>query len=134
MERDWEFYYIEGVGFYNRAFRSYVGEGNIFNNELLFNILSMSMERLLISLLLFHKTMPVSETVSGLMREVKGKVNCSDEVYADVRWLNRFVHLCSLDPTPMKVPNNLEIAKVVRIAEQVKEMVTIELRTVLSTK
>jgi hypothetical protein len=127
MERNWDFYYREGVGFYKRAYRSYMGEATVFSNELLFNLLSMSMERLLISLLLYHHTMPASETVSGLMRECKNKVTWHDEMYAEVRWLNRFVHLCSLDPTPMKVPDDSEMVKVFKIAELLIQKVTSEL-------
>lgn len=127
MEKKWDFYYEEGLGFYDTAANSFNGKGKQFNNELLFNIISMSMERLLVSLLLFHNKMPLSETVSGLIRELENLVDWPDEFRKKVRLLNRFVYLCSLDPTPMKIPNNEEMIEVMNIAEEVKERVTSEL-------
>lgn len=126
MEKEWDFYYKEGIGFYNTATNSFAGKGKAFNNELLYNIVSMSMERMLVSLLLYHNKMPLSETVSGLIRELKEVVEWPEEFRSEVRWLNKFVHLCSLDPTPMKVPNEEEMKKVMRIAKEVKERVAAE--------
>lgn len=126
MEKDWDFYYKEGIGFYNTAANSLAGKGKSFNNELLFNIVSMSMERMLVSLLLYNNVMPLSETVSGLIRELKDVVTWPEEFRSEVRWLNKFVHLCSLDPSPMKVPDDEEMKKVMKIATEVKERVTAE--------
>lgn len=126
MEKNWDFYYNEGVSYYDTAIKSYSGKGKQFNNELLFNIVSMSMESVLVSLLLFHKKMPLSETVSGLIRELKEVVEWPEEFIKEVRWLNRFINLCSLDPTPMKVPNDEEMKTVLSIATQVQERVSAE--------
>ena len=126
MEKEWDFYYKEGLGFYKSATNSYAGKGKAFNNELLFNIISMAMERMLVSLLLYNKKMPLSEMVSGLIRELKDVVEWPEEFRSEVRWLNKFVHLCSLDPTPMKVPDDEEMKKVMKIAKEVKERVAAE--------
>lgn len=126
MEKKWDFYYSEGCGFYKTAIKSYSGEGKSFNNELLYNIVSMSMERFLISLLLFNNKMPLSETISGLIRELKDVVEWPAEFVTEVRWMNKFLHLCSLDPTPMKIPNDEEMLRIMNIAKEVKERVLVE--------
>ena len=127
MEKGWDFYYEEGKRFYLTAHNSYKGKGKSFNNELLFNIISMSMERLLVSLLLYNNKMPLSETVSGLIRELGDIVSWPEELRKKVRLLNRFVYLCSLEPTPMKIPNNEEMVEIMDIARELKELVAIEI-------
>lgn len=126
MDKQWDFYYNEGCGFYKTAINSYGKSVKAFNNELLYNIISMSMERFLISLLLFNKKMPLSETISGLIRELKDVVEWPAEFVSEVRWLNKFLHLCSLDPTPMKIPNDEEMLRIMNIATEVKERVLAE--------
>lgn len=127
MEKEWDFYFEEGLGFYKTANNSFSGKGKPFNNELLFNIISMSMERMLVSLLLYNNKMPLSETVSGLIRELGEIVAWPDDLVKKVRLLNRFVYLCSLDPTPMKIPNDDEMKEIMKIALELKERVSKEL-------
>lgn len=126
MEKKWDFYFDEGDKYYHTAINSHSGKGKPFNNELLFNIVSMSMESIMVSLFLYKKMLPLSETVSGMIRELKDVVAWPDEFVKEVRWLNRFVHLCSLDPTPMKIPNDEELVKVIAIATEVRERVIAE--------
>lgn len=126
MEKNWNFYFDEGIAFIETAKRSFSGEGKNFNNELLFNIVSMGMEHLMVALLLYNKTMPLSETVSGLARELKDFVQWPEDFYSKVRYLNKFVFLCTLDQTPMRIPDKEEMDKVMEIAEEVKQRVSNE--------
>lgn len=128
MEKDWSFYYEEGVKFLSTAV-GWHEKANKFNNELKFNMLSMSMERLLISLLLFHDVMPFSETVSGLLREVKPFVDWPDEFAKEVKKLNKFMFLCSLDPGFSKAPDDSELEEVFKIARQLEVKVTSEVKS-----
>ena len=127
MEKDWSFYYEEGAKFLGTAV-GWHKKGNKFNNELKFNMLSMSMERLLISLLLYHETMPYSETVTGLLREVKPFVEWPDEFVQEVKKLNKFMFLCSLDPDSSKAPSDNELNEVFDIANKLEKKVTFELK------
>jgi hypothetical protein len=123
MEKDWVFYFNEGISLHNTAKKSLSNPDSKFNNELLFNILSMSMERLLISVMLQNKKVPYSETISGLMRETKAFLTWPEELSKNVLWLNRFVYLCSLDPNPLKIPNDEEICRILQIASEIKELI-----------
>jgi hypothetical protein len=123
MEKDWSFYFNEGISLHKTAKKSLSNPEKRFNNELIFNILSMSMERLLISVLLQNKKMPYSETISGLMRESKEFLNWPEGLAKNVLWLNRFVHLCSLDPSPLKIPTDEELLRVMQIATDVRSLV-----------
>ena len=133
MEKDWSFYYEEGVKFLGTALGWHKKNAK-FNNELKFNMLSMSMERLLISLLLFHNTMPYSETVTGLLREVKPFVEWPEEFVREVKKLNKFMFLCSLDPGSSKAPSDSELEEVLTIAANLEEKVTAELQEALAAK
>lgn len=121
MEKDAFFYYNEGRNFYAMARNCFQNNNRKFNNELLFNILSISMERMLVSIILYHGKMPLSETVSGLLRETKDYVSWPDECIAQARSLNRFVHLCSLEPVPLKIPDNSELENIVTLASTIKQ-------------
>ncbi len=126
MEKDWKFYYNEGVQYLKTA-NGWHAKGKKFNNELKFNMLSISMERMLVGLLLFNDEMPYSETVNGLVREAMPFVNWSDEFVKEVKKLNKYMFLCSLDPDSSKAPNDAELEEVYGIAQQLKEKITAEL-------
>jgi hypothetical protein len=123
MEKDALFYYNEGASFYKMANNCLARPDRKFNNELLFNVLSMSIERLLISALLNNGIMPISETASGLMRETSKLINWPESCIQQARWLNRFVHLCSLEPIPLKIPDDSEIQQIMLFAGEVKKRV-----------
>ena len=120
MEKDSFFYYHEGVSFFNIANNCLAKPERKFNNELMFNVLSMSIERMLISVLLHNGIMPVSETASGLIRETSKLITWPEHCIQQARWLNRFVHLCSLEPVPLKIPDDNEIQQIMLFAGEVK--------------
>lgn len=126
MEKDWKFYYNEGVQYLQTA-NGWHAKGKKFNNELKFNMLSISMERMLVGLLLFNKEMPYSETVTGLVREAKPFVNWSEKFIKEVKKLNKYMFLCSLDPDSSKAPNDSELEEVYALAAQLKDKINTEL-------
>lgn len=67
--------------------------------------------------------MPLSKTISGQIPELKDVVKWPAEFISEVRWLNKFLFLCLLDPKPMLISDDIEMIKVVKIATEIKERV-----------
>jgi hypothetical protein len=56
-----------------------------------------------------------------MYRELKKNHHAPEEFHAEVRFMNRFMNFCSLEPTPEIVPTDDEIKRMVSFATSLKE-------------
>jgi len=118
---EWESYYLEATDYYKAALGA--SRKNTLGNLVIYNVVAMSIENYMTSILMKSGFIPEHSSISSMYRELKKNHNAPEEFHAEVRFMNRFMNFCSLEVTPVIVPTNDEIARMISFASSLKEWV-----------
>jgi len=116
---EWESYYSEASDYYNAAFGA--AQKKRLGNLVIYNLVAMSIENYMTSVLMKSGFIPEHSSISSMYRELKKNHSAPEEFHAEVRFMNRFMNFCSLEPTPVIVPTDDEIKRMVSFATSLKE-------------
>lgn len=116
---EWESYYLEATDYYKAALGASVK--NTLGNLVIYNVVAMSIENYMTSILMKSGFIPEHSSISSMYRELKKNHNAPEEFHAEVRFMNRFMNFCSLEPTPEIVPTDDEIKRMVGFATSLKD-------------
>ena len=116
---EWKSYYLEATDYYKAALGASVK--NTLGNLVIYNVVAMSIENYMTSVLMKSGFIPEHSSISSMYRELKKNHNAPEEFHAEVRFMNRFMNFCSLEPTPEIVPTDDEIKRMVSFATSLKE-------------
>jgi len=116
---EWESYYLEAVDYHKAALGA--TEKKTLGNLVIYNVVAMSIENYMTSVLMKSDFIPEHSSISSMYRELKKNHNAPEEFHAEVRFMNRFMNFCSLEPTPAIVPTDEEIARMVSFATSLKD-------------
>ena len=116
---EWESYYLEATDYYKAALGASVK--NTLGNLVIYNVVAMSIENYMTSVLMKSGFIPEHSSISSMYRELKKNHNAPEKFHAEVRFMNRFMNFCSLEPTPEIVPTDDEIKRMVSFATSLKE-------------
>jgi hypothetical protein len=64
---------------------------------------------------------PEHSSISSMYRELKKNHNAPEEFHPEVRFMNRFMNFCSLEPTPEVIPTDEEITRMINFATSLKQ-------------
>ena len=91
----------------------------VFNNELVFQLAAMAIEKLMVGVCQYHRRMPFDHTLTGLVAGL-APVCPMDPALADgIRHIEQIDDMCSLSPVHRKSPDALAIQQVLDIGWQV---------------
>jgi hypothetical protein len=116
---EWESYYLEASDYYNTAFGA--AQKKRLGNLVIYNLVAMSIENYMTSVLMKSGFIPEHSSISSMYRELKKNHSAPEEFHTEVRFMNRFMNFCSLEPTPAIVPTDEEITRMVSFATSLKE-------------
>lgn len=116
---EWESYYLEATDYYKAALGA--SGKNTLGNLVIYNVVAMSIENFMTSVLMKSGFIPEHSSISSMYRELKKNHNAPEEYHAEVRFMNRFMNFCSLEVTPVIVPTDEEITRMVSFATSLKE-------------
>jgi len=116
---EWESYYLEAADYYKAALGA--SKKNTLGNLVIYNVVAMSIENYMTSVLMKSGFIPEHSSISSMYRELKKNHNAPEEFHAEVRFMNRFMNFCSLEPTPEIVPTDEEIKRMVSFATSLKD-------------
>ena len=116
---EWKSYYLEATDYYKAALGA--SRKNTLGNLVIYNVVAMSIENYMTSVLMKSGFIPEHSSISSMYRELKKNHNAPEEFHAEVRFMNRFMNFCSLEPTPESVPTNEEIKRMVNFATSLKD-------------
>lgn len=122
---EWKSYYLEAADYYKTAFGA--AQKRRLGNLVIYNLVAMSIENYMTSVLMKSDFIPEHSSISSMYRELKKNHNAPEEFHAEVRFMNRFMNFCSLEPTPEIVPTDEEISRMVNFATSLKEWTSIRL-------
>ena len=112
----------EGRQFLNTA-RNGLQRKAVFNNELIFNLIGLSLEKLLVGLCLERGYMPADHTLAGIVNETNRLCPMEARLIEAIRMMDRVQDLCSLDVTRGCVVSDLQIENLLAMNEQVASFV-----------
>jgi hypothetical protein len=115
---EWESYYLEAADYYKAALGA--SEKKTLGNLVIYNVVAMSIENYMTSILMKAGFIPEHSSISSMYRELKKNHNAPEEFHAEVRFMNRFMNFCSIEPTPVIVPTDEEIKRMVSFATSLK--------------
>lgn len=116
---EWKSYYLEATDYYKAALGA-SGKSKL-GNLVIYNVVAMSIENYMTSVLMKSGFIPEHSSISSMYRELKKNHNAPEEFHAEVRFMNRFMNFCSLEPTPEIVPTDEEIKRMIGFATLLKE-------------
>ncbi len=115
---EWVSYYLEASDYYRVA--KAASEKKTLGNLAIYNVVAMSIENYMTSVLMKSGFIPEHSSISSMYRELKKNHNAPEEFHAEVRFMNRFMNFCSLEPTPEIVPTDEDIYRMVSFATSLK--------------
>ena len=91
----------------------------VFNNELVYQLTAMAVEKLLVGVFQYHRKMPADHTLDGLVDELNRFCPMDKDLAACIKGLGRFDDMCPLVPVNRIVPDDLEIRAILAVGHQV---------------
>jgi hypothetical protein len=116
---EWKSYYLEASDYYKAAVGA--SRKNTLGNLVIYNVVAMSIENYMTSILMKSGFIPEHSSISSMYRELKKNHNAPEEFHAEVRFMNRFMNFCSLVPPPVMVPTDEEIQRMLDFANALKD-------------
>ena len=92
---------------------------SVFNNELIYQLTAMAVERLLVGVFQYHRKMPADHTLEGLVDELVLLCPLDSELADGIKGLGRFDDMCPLIPVNRMVPDDMEIKAILALGRQV---------------
>jgi hypothetical protein len=118
---EWKSYYNEAVDYYKAALGA--TQKKTLGNLVIYNVVSMSVENYMTCLLMKTGFIPEHSSISGMHRELKKLYEVPEVFHAEIRFLNRFMNFCSLEVTPVIVPTDEEVTRMVQFVSSLKDWV-----------
>lgn len=106
---EWVSYYTEAADYYKAA--KGAEHKKTLGNLVIYNVVAMSIENYMTCLLMKTGFIPKHSSISGMLRELKKLYDVPEVFQSEVRFLNRFMNFCSLDFTPVIVPTDEEVTR-----------------------
>lgn len=121
--KTWEEFIDDGDKYLKTAVNGYKKRKNIFTPEIIYNIVSMSIEKYIMGYLLYHNRLPDNHTLADLITAVKEIGEVDNELYAKIIHMNRFQEICSLNSYVRKAPSEKDNQEFLTIGERVRNFV-----------
>ena len=91
----------------------------VFNNELIYQLTAMAVEKLLVGVFQYHHKMPAGHTLDGLVDELSLFCPLDEDLAESIKSLGRFDDMCPLVPVNRSIPNDVEIETILTVGRQV---------------
>lgn len=97
-------------GLYRRA---------VFNNELIFQLAAMAIEKLMVGVCQYHRQMPTDHTLSGLVEALSEVCPIDAELADMIRRIEDIDDMCALTPVHREPPGDLDIQTILIVGHEV---------------
>jgi len=95
----------------------------VFNNELIFQITAMAIEKLIVGLVHYHHQMPVDNTLSGLVESLSAVCPLDPEMADRIRQIENIDDMCALTVAHREPPGDDAIREILAVGNEVAEFV-----------
>lgn len=81
----------------------------VFNNELIFQLAAMAIEKLMVGVSQYHRQMPTDHTLSGLVEALAEVCPMDADLAAMIKRIEQIDDMCSLAPDHRVPPGDVDI-------------------------
>ncbi|MEZ4526117.1 MAG: hypothetical protein R2941_09390 [Desulfobacterales bacterium] len=132
---EWKQYIEDGNRYLKTAVNGHENRKQVFTPEIIYNIVSMSIEKQIMGLLMYHNRLPENHTLRDLtdaMKEFcsaeKGKSVCfPDDLSEKLVAMDRFQEICCLEAYHRQIPCNSDVPAFIDIGKKVQAFVAAQL-------
>ena len=104
---------------YLDAARRGVSRPAVFNNELIFQLAAMGIEKIIAGLCQYHRQMPYDHTLSGLVAELAGVCPIDPDLVEQINQIERRDDMCTLAPERRTSPSDADVREILAAGEAV---------------
>lgn len=123
----WEQYITEGDQYLKTAVHGWKNRRHVFTTEIVYNIVSMAIEKHIMGYLLFNDRLPDNHTLTDLASAMDMEDGMDAKLQDQLVQMDRFQHICSLDAYQRMAPGEDEIKILIDIGEQIRTLVVVQL-------
>jgi hypothetical protein len=91
----------------------------VFNNELIFQLAAMAIEKLMVGVSQYHHQMPFDHTLSGLIDALSPVCPLDPELADRIKAVERMDDMCSLTPVLRSAPSDAAVRSILDVGRQV---------------
>jgi hypothetical protein len=115
---DWQEHIDAGRKYLQTACKG-LDRPTVFNNELIYQLTAMAIEKLLVGVFQYHRKLPADHTLDGLVDGLAGICPLGRELADGIKLIGRFDDMCPLVPPRRCAPDDLEIRAMLAVGKQV---------------
>ncbi len=119
---EWIEYIQEGRQFLQTA-RNGQKRKTVFTNELVYNLIGLSLEKMLVGLCMRHGHMPADHTLAGIVSELNDLCPLEASLAEEIRAMDRIQDLCALDMKTFCSVSDRQITQLLSLNERVAAFV-----------
>lgn len=91
----------------------------VFNNELIFQLAAMAIEKLIVGVSQYHHRMPADHTLSGLVDGLTPVCPIGTELADRIRRVEQIDDMCALTPFHRSAPSDKQVLDILEVGLQV---------------
>ena len=104
---------------YIQAARRGVSRPAVFNNELIFQLAAMGIEKIIAGMCQYRHQMPYDHTLSGLVAELAGVCPIDPDLIEQINQIERNDDMCTLAPERRLPPSDADVREILAAGEAV---------------
>ncbi len=119
----WQTFIDEGHRFYMTAANGSAKRAEVFTPDILYNLISMAIEKFIMGFLLYHNRMPDNHTLEDLIVALQKVEDVGEDLYNRVLNMDRFQEICSVFTYQRKTPGSEDIAEMLDVGRLIQAFV-----------
>ncbi|MGD9329979.1 MAG: hypothetical protein PVJ53_01635 [Desulfobacterales bacterium] len=92
----------------------------VFNNELIFQLAAMAIEKIMVGVCQYHQQMPVDHTLSGLVAALAPVCPGHEELAARIKGIEAIDDICTLSAARRKSPDDGAVRQILAVGCEVR--------------
>ncbi len=120
----WEDHVLAGCKYLKTA-RNGRHRPEVFNNELVFQLAAMALEKLMVGLFQYHKQMPADHTLSGLVQGLEPICPVGQDLARCIKEIEGIDDMCPLTASLRAEPDRTAVARILETGSRVEAFVKI---------
>ena len=92
---------------------------SVFNNELIFQLAAMAIEKLIVGVSQYHRQAPVDHTLSGLVEGLESVCPMEANLAGRIRRIEAMDDMCSLSVAHRQPPEDADVQEILAVGSEV---------------
>jgi hypothetical protein len=114
----WQDHILDGRKYLKTATKG-LSRPAVFNNELIFQLTAMAIEKIIVGVCQYHRQMPFDHTLSGLVEGLAPVCRLDAELADRIKRIEQIDNMCALTSVNRNAPSDMEIQGILDVGRQV---------------